>query len=118
MNAGRSLGFAPLVRFPRRPAFAVPVDDLRLVVPFDYYPNKTVTELLALLTSVQNRGTKGELSMTTGAGLQQVRSWQNSESTPVTIRRLLYSLHRKDPVTYADPYADRVRKTRASFTRS
>ena len=94
------------------------MDDLRLVVPFDYYPNKTVTELLALLTSVQNRASKGELSMTTGAGLQQVRSWQGSGSTSLEIRRLLYSLHHKDPVTYADPYADRVRRTRSSYTRS
>jgi len=82
----------------------------------DYYPNRSVADLLTLLTSVQNRGTKGELSMTTGAGLQQVRAWQNSESTPVTIRRILTSLHAKDPVTYMDPYAGRVRRTRSSYT--
>lgn len=94
------------------------MDVSALLVPFDYYPQKTVAQLLALLESVQNRASKGELSMTTGAGLQQVRSWQGSGSTSLEIRRLLYSLHRRDPATYQDPYAERVRKSRASYTRS
>jgi len=85
-------------------------------VPVDYYPQKTVAELLVILDSVQKRGSVGALSMTTGAGLQQMRSWQGAARPEVEVRRVLYSLYRRDPTTYEDPYRERVRRTRPAYT--
>lgn len=85
-------------------------------MPVDYYPQKTEDELLVMLAAVQKRSTEGAVSMTTMAGMQQMRSWQGSGSVALEIRHILYSLSRRDPVLYADPYISRVRKTRAAYT--
>ena len=82
------------------------------------YEGMTMDELKAALKSLQNRNTKGELSMTTGAGLQQVRSWQGAGRVRMEIMSVRYAMYRLDPVTYRDPYAERVRRTRSSYTRS
>ena len=82
----------------------------------DYYPQKTVAELLVILTAVQTRASSGALSMTTAAGLQQMRSWQGAARPEVEIRRILFSLHKRDPETYSNPYNDRVRMARPAYS--
>ena len=82
----------------------------------DYYPQKTVAELLVILTAVQTRASSGALSMTTAAGLQQMRSWQGAARPEVEIRRILFSLFKRDPETYANPYNDRVRMARPAYS--
>lgn len=87
-------------------------------MPCDYYSNKDEEELLAILDSVQKRQTTGVVAFYGAAGVQQQRSFQGGSRVEVEIRRLLYSLHLRAPGTYADPYAGRIRKTRASYTDS
>lgn len=85
-------------------------------MPIDYYANKSAEELLVMLDALQKRATTGYISQTSAAGLQQIRSFQNSGPVSVEIRRIFYSLWKKDPATYSNPYASRIRKTRASYT--
>jgi hypothetical protein len=87
-------------------------------MPVDYYPQKSVDELLVLLDALQKRATTGFTSMTSAAGLQQMRSFQGSAPVSVEIRRVLYSLYKREPGTYDNPYASRIRKTRAHYTLS
>jgi hypothetical protein len=82
----------------------------------DFYPQKTADELLALLNALQNRATRGQVYFTTVAGLQSEVSFQQAARPEVEIRRVLYSLHRRDPDTYPDPYAARIRRTRSRYT--
>ena len=84
-------------------------------MPLDYYPQKSVDELLSLLATVQRRATGGAITMTQAAGVQMQRSVTGSPSASLEMRRLLYSLYRRDPVTYTDPYIDRVRRTMPSY---
>lgn len=84
-------------------------------MPVDYYPQKTVAELLVILDSVQKRASVGALFITTGAGIQQQRSFQGSASTQTEVKRVLFSLHLKDPDVYQNPYLSRVRRTRVSY---
>jgi hypothetical protein len=85
-------------------------------VVVDYYPNKTADELLVILAGIQQRASTGALSMTTGSGLQQMRTWQGAARPEVEIRRVLFSLHKRDPETYQNPYNDRVRMARPAYT--
>ena len=85
-------------------------------MPVNYYPQKTEDELLVALESLQKRTTEGAVFFTTAAGLQSQRSFQGSSPVSVEIRRVLYSLHKLNPGTYENPYAQRVRRTRPSYT--
>ncbi len=69
-----------------------------------------------MLDSLQKRSTTGVVFFTTAAGIQQQRSFQNSNSVDVNIRRVLFSLWKLAPDTYENPYAQRIRKTRAKYT--
>ena len=86
-------------------------------MPVNYYPQKTEEELLVLLDALQKRGTTGFVFQTSAAGLQQIRSYQNSGPVSVEIRRVLYALHKINP-EFDNPYAQRVRRTRANYTPS
>ncbi len=85
-------------------------------MPVNYYPQKTVEELLALLDSLQKRATQGVVYFTTVAGLQSQRSFQGSAPVAVEIRRVLYSLWKLAPDTYDNPHAQRIRRTRTKYT--
>lgn len=85
-------------------------------MPVNYYPQKSADELLAILTSLQKRASEGVVFFTTGAGLQQQRSFQGSARVETEIRRVLYSLFVVDPDTYDNPYAGRIRRTRPHYT--
>jgi hypothetical protein len=86
-------------------------------MPVNYYPQKTEEELLVLLDALQKRATTGFVSSTSAAGLQQIRTYQNTGPVSVEIRRVLYALHLVNP-EYDNPYGQRVRRTRADYTPS
>jgi len=85
-------------------------------MPVNYYVGKTEDELLVLLDALQKRGTTGYVTQTSAAGLQQIRSFQNSGNVPVEIRRVLYSLWKISPSGYENPYSQRIRRTRPNYT--
>lgn len=87
-------------------------------MPVDYYPQKTQKELLSLLQSLQTRQIAGGVSMVQGPGLLTKREFQQAGTSrvEVEIRRVLYSLHIKDPDNYDDPYASMLKRTRARYT--
>ncbi len=91
-------------------------------MPVNFYPNKSVEELEALLTSLQNRQTKGPVVEVIAGGIKTRRDMSNSgNSTPeVEIMRVLYSLYlaTKDlPASdrYDNPYKQRITRTRANY---
>lgn len=96
-------------------------------MPVDYYPQKSVNELLTILASLQARGSTGVVHFTTAAGMQQQKTFQGSTTqVSVEIRRVLYSLHLKGQLAvenaeaetnpYPNPYQARIRRTRARYT--
>jgi hypothetical protein len=85
-------------------------------MPVNYYPQKTEDELVTILESLQKRASEGVVYFTTVAGLQNQRSFQGSARVEVEIRRVLYSLFLLNPGTYANPYLQRIRRTRARYT--
>ncbi len=82
----------------------------------DYYPQLEADALLFLLNAVQRRGTIGQVVFTTAAGVQSQLSLSGAARPEVENRRIRYSLHLRDPDNYPDPYANRVRRTRARYT--
>jgi hypothetical protein len=86
-------------------------------VPINYYPNLDADGLLALLDALQKRQTTGLVIQTSAAGLQAIKSFSKGASrNEVELRRVLYSLHLLQPGNYADPYVDRITRTRARYT--
>lgn len=84
-------------------------------MPVDYYPQKTEAELLVMLDAVQKRSTVGGIVSTEAAGLKQTRSFSGSGSAALEMRRILYSLWKRNPDDYINPYADRVRRTNTTY---
>lgn len=83
----------------------------------DYYPQKSEQELLALLDSLQKRQIKGGITEVTAAGVRTMKDFKAGNSrVEVEIRRVLFSLHLRDSDVYDDPYASRIRRTRARYT--
>lgn len=88
-------------------------------MPVDYYPNKTADQLLVLLDKLQQRQIGGAITEVSAAGVRTVRMVTPGNSAVATeITRVLYSLFRKDPKTNDNPYADKIRRTRARYTAS
>lgn len=86
-------------------------------MPVDYYPQKSVADLLAILATLQKRQTNGGITEVLAAGVKTVREFGTGNSRiEKEILRVLYSLHLRDPSTYDDPYASRIRRTRARYT--
>lgn len=86
-------------------------------MPVNYYIGRTEDELLEMLKAAQQRGTTGTPSFTSfAAGMQTQRSFQNSDSIELTIRRILYALHVLNPSEYDNPELSRVRRTTANYT--
>jgi hypothetical protein len=93
-------------------------------MPVNYYPNKTVEELEAILRGLQQRQTGGAVSEVFAAGVRTVRSVGLGNAAPeVEILRVLYALFRAaaagdDAVAlakYPNPYLQRTRRTRPSY---
>ena len=96
-------------------------------MPVDYYLGKSVEELVVLLNSLQNRQIKGGITQVAAAGVSTMREFgiaKNGQSrVEVEIKRVLYSLFMRAATTDAakqwpNPYANRIRKTRARYTYS
>jgi hypothetical protein len=89
-------------------------------MPVNYYPNKSVEDLLILLDQVQRRQTSGAtITETSAAGIRIVKTVGAGNSRPeVELRRILYSLWLADPNTYANPYAARNRRVRTRYLSS
>lgn len=86
-------------------------------MPVDYYPQKSVEELTSLLETLQNRQTKGAITEVVAAGVKTSREvGMGNSRVEKEILRVLYSMHLRDPDTYDDPYASRIRRTRARYT--
>jgi len=84
-------------------------------VPIDYYPQKSVEQLLELLEELQSRQAKGAITEVSAAGVRTVRSDPGGANADMAILRVLYSLHLKMPEVYANPYASRIRRTVPSY---
>lgn len=82
----------------------------------NYYAGRTEAELLVMLNDLQKRASSGVVFFTTGAGLQQQRSFQGSAPVDVERKRVLYSLHILKPDDYDNPYAGRKRIVRTKYT--
>lgn len=76
---------------------------------YNKFHGQTEDELITLRDSLIKRSTTGVISMTTGAGLQQMRSWQGSAPVDVEIKRVYYALFLLNPDAYPNPYAAQVK---------
>ena len=86
-------------------------------MPVDYYPQKSVADLLGILDGLQKRQTRGGITEVVAAGVKTTREFGMGNSrAEKEILRVLYSLHLRDSGTYDDPYASRIRRTRARYT--
>jgi hypothetical protein len=94
-------------------------------MPVDYYPQKSIEDLLAILQKLQDRQTKGGITEVLAAGVRTTREFQKAGTSRVDteIRRVLYSLHLRaqgtDAATlakYPNPYASMIRRTRARYS--
>ena len=85
-------------------------------MPVDYYPQLSEEQLLVMLTSLQNRGTTGEVVFTTFAGVQTQKTFEGGERVGLSMRRVLYSLHLRNSAAYENPYTQRVRVTLPTYT--
>ena len=93
-------------------------------MPVDYYPNKSLEDLTALLNSLQSRQVKGSIVEVSVAGVRTVRQpgGSGTSRTETEILRVLYSMHLRAAGStqlaekYPNPYAGRIRRTRARYT--
>lgn len=86
-------------------------------MPVDYYPQKSVADLLLILDGLQKRQTKGGITEVVAAGVKTARQFGMGNSRIQTeMLRVMYSMHLRDPDTYDDPYASKIRRTRARYT--
>lgn len=91
-------------------------------MPVDYFPQKSVEELLALLGQAQERLLKGAVVATSAAGISMARQPAAGGGSEVSrqILRLRYSLHLRaadtaDADVYPNPYAERIRRTLPAY---
>ena len=94
-------------------------------MPVDYYPQKSVQELVRILETLQDRQSKGLLAEVSAAGVRVTRDMRRGDQsrTETEILRVLWSLFiraagTEEAVNWPDPYANRIQKTRASYTYS
>jgi hypothetical protein len=87
-------------------------------MPVNYYPNKTLVELRDILTRLQDRQLKGGITQVAAAGVNTVRSFDKSSKTEQEILRVRYALFLKDPTHWANPYGEKITRTRAWYTAS
>ena len=94
-------------------------------MPVDYYPNKSIEELTAMLTTLQERQLKGTITQVSAAGVSTIRELGRNATmnarTETEIKRVLYSLFLRAAGTenaqdWPNPYASMIRRTRARYT--
>ena len=97
------------------------VDRGRLVMPVDYYPNKSIEELLGILSTLQKRQTEGTLTEVSAVGIRMVKTVAPGTSAlDIEILRVLYSLYKRalttpEEANFPNPYLSRVRRTRSNY---
>lgn len=90
-------------------------------MPVDYYPNKSVAELKAILDKLQKRQTDGLLVEVAAAGIRTTRDIGAGNSRPeVEIKRVLWALYRRakgtnEAANWPNPYDDMIRRTLPSY---
>lgn len=92
-------------------------------MPVDYYPQKSVDELTVFLKKLQDRQIAGGIIEVNAAGVRTVKKLDalGNARTETEIKRVLYSLFRRACGTdqadnWPNPYAERIRRTRARYT--
>jgi ubiquitin-protein ligase len=83
-------------------------------MPRDWYPTKTVEELLTVLAALQDRQINGTITEVAAAGVRTVKSAPPSGDLDTLIDRVLFSLHVKNPAEY--PYTPKIKRTRTAYT--
>jgi hypothetical protein len=92
-------------------------------MPVDYYPQKSVAELVVILEKLQKRQTEGLLGEVAAAGIRTTRDigrGAGNSRPEVEIKRVLYSLYRRAKGTgeadnWPNPYNDMIRRTLPSY---
>jgi hypothetical protein len=92
-------------------------------MPVDYYPNKSIADLKSILDALQARQTGGAITEVNAAGVRMVRDLGGSGNSRVEVEilRVRYSLYRRalgteEAQNFANPYPERIRRTRARYT--
>ena len=94
-------------------------------MPVDYYPQKSMEELIGLLESLQNRQVKGAITEVSAAGVRTTRDVGRNATlnarTSTEILRVLYSLHVRAKGTdeaenWPNPYAGKITRTRPRYS--
>ena len=92
-------------------------------MPIDYYPQKSVQELVVILEKLQKRQTQGLIAEVSAAGVRVTRDMRKGDEsrTETEILRVLWSLFVRaqgtdEAATWPDPYAQRISRTRARYT--
>jgi hypothetical protein len=93
-------------------------------VPIDYYPNKSVAELVVILEKLQKRQTEGLLVEVSAAGVRTTRDIGRAggNSKPeIEILRVRYSLYlhalgTDEAENWPNPYQERIVRTRTRYT--
>jgi hypothetical protein len=93
-------------------------------MPVDYYPNKSIAELVGILEKLQKRQSEGLLTEVAAAGVRVARDIGRAGGNArveLEILRVLWSLFVRAKGTgeeknWPDPYANRIQRTRARYT--
>lgn len=86
-------------------------------MPWRKYTNAEDAELVACLESIQRRSTTGEVQFVTlPGGGQMQRTFQNGNHVDKEVRYLQYEAFCRGMVGYSNPYAQRIRRTMASYS--
>lgn len=92
-------------------------------MPVDYYPNKNIEQLVAILENLQKRQIEGTLTEVTAVGVRTVKNITPGNSAlDIEILRVRYSLYRRaqdageaEANKWTNPYKERVKRTRANY---
>jgi hypothetical protein len=93
-------------------------------MPVNYYANKTLEELQAILDRLQGRQTAGTITEFSAAGVRTVRTVENGSSpVQVEILRVLYSMYVIAQGTdqadkFPNPYKSRITRVRPDYSGS
>jgi hypothetical protein len=91
-------------------------------MPIDFYPQKSLEDLLTILDGLQKRQTSGTLTEVSATGMRTVKTIVPGNSRVETeILRVLWSMHvrakgTEDANKYPNPYASRIRRTRPRYS--
>lgn len=79
------------------------------------FAGATESQCLDFRDALWKRQTAGALHFIIAAGMQQMRSFQNSKAPDILLRYVMLRLHEINPEEYPHPGANRVRRTLPSY---